>query len=519
MCRLRIGTEILLKISVPSILPGVIVSRLGGIWRFSAHCPHHHPSPNGDTLFTEEGFHLPTQGRIYTQTETPARALEKGKSMYTPAALLDGAIKKLTDEKGEIIVSTFFDGTEALAIEGNRLIIKVDTDLTRSILQQRFAAEVADIISELAGGDTRLTPEFISDPARIARYEKSKSELSGYSFDTFIVGSSNKLAHAACVAVANGLCSQGGLSAIYNPLFIYGPSGLGKTHLLKAIISMVENNRFDKKVVYIRGEEFTSQLIEAIQNGSQSEFREKYRYADLLLVDDIQFIAGKDSTQEEFFHTFNALYESNKQIVLASDRPPKEMATLEERLRTRFEWGLITDIQPPDLETRMAIVNAKARTFGLELTYEVSEFIAASITSNVRQLEGVVKKIAALQAILPQSSIDRSIAERAIRDIRQENPGLSPTPDLILTEVSSFTGITKDKILGRSKSKEIARARQILVYLITEMTELSLPDIGRFIGRDHTTALYARDKIRGEIQVDPELAATIKDLKKNIRNR
>ncbi|MBQ9924618.1 MAG: chromosomal replication initiator protein DnaA, partial [Clostridia bacterium] len=259
--------------------------------------------------------------------------------------------------------------------------------------------------------------------------------------------------------------------------------------------------------------------IAAIGAGSTEPFHDKYRNVDVLLVDDVQFIGGKESTQEEFFHTFNALYESNKQIVLASDRPPKEMATLEERLRTRFEWGLITDIQPPDLETRMAIVNAKARTFGLELTYEVSEFIAASITSNVRQLEGVVKKIAALQAILPQSTIDRSIAERAIRDIRQENPGLSPTPDLILTEVSSFTGITKDKILGRSKSKEIARARQILVYLITEMTELSLPDIGRFIGRDHTTALYARDKIRGEIQVDPELAATIKDLKKNIRNR
>ncbi|MBQ2651898.1 MAG: chromosomal replication initiator protein DnaA [Clostridia bacterium] len=444
--------------------------------------------------------------------------------MYTPSALLDGAIKKLTDEKGDLVVSTFFEEAEALAVESNRLIVKVPTDLVRSVLEQRFAVDVADIISDIAG--QRMRVEFLSDPAQYKKYEQNKNHLptgySGYTFDSFIVGNSNKLAHAAAMAVANGLSQPDGApnaaSAIYNPLFIYGQSGLGKTHLLYAMMEMITTHRFDKKVIYIKGDEFTNQLVRAIEDKNVPAFRDKYRGADLLLVDDIQFIAGKERTQEEFFHTFNHLYEAGKQIVLTSDRPPKEMATLQERLSTRFEWGLLTDIQPPDLETRMALVNVKASNLGVQLPADVTEYIASCITSNVRQLEGAVKKLAALHSIM-NIPIDIDLAQRAIKDIFKESPGLNPTPQLILEEVSSFTGVAKDKILGKSKSKDIVRARQIMIYLITQMTDLSLPAIGRFIGRDHTTALYARDKIAEEIQSDAGLDATIKDLMKNIRSR
>ncbi|MDD6316833.1 MAG: chromosomal replication initiator protein DnaA [Clostridia bacterium] len=444
--------------------------------------------------------------------------------MYTPAALLDGAIKKLTDEKGDLVVSTFFEEAEALTVEGNRLIVKVPTDLVRSVLEQRFAGDVADIISEIAG--QRMKIEFLSDPAQYKKYERTQSQApsgySGYTFDTFIVGNSNKLAHAAALAVANGLSQPDGAgsasTAIYNPLFIYGQSGLGKTHLLYAMMELVSSRRFDKKILYVKGNEITTEMVQAIEEKTMPEFRSKYRGIDLLLVDDIQFIAGKERTQEEFFHIFNDLYEAGKQIVLTSDRPPKEMATLQERLTTRFEWGLITDIQPPDLETRMAMVNSKAAKLGIQLPADVTEYIASSITSNVRQLEGAVKKLAALHSIMAEP-IDRALAQRAIKDIFKESPGLNPTPQLILEEVSSFTGIPKDKILGKSKAKDIARARQIMVYLITQLTDMSLPAIGRFIGRDHTTALYARDKIAEELDLNPVLEATIKDLKKNIRSR
>jgi len=324
------------------------------------------------------------------------------------------------------------------------------------------------------------------------------------------------------MAVAKGLSQPDGApnaaSAIYNPLFIYGQSGLGKTHLLYAMMEMITTLRYDKKVIYIKGDEFTNQLVRAIEEKNVPAFRDKYRGADLLLVDDIQFIAGKERTQEEFFHTFNHLYEAGKQIVLTSDRPPKEMATLQERLSTRFEWGLLTDIQPPDLETRMALVNVKASNLDVQLPADVTEYIASCITSNVRQLEGAVKKLAALHSIM-NIPIDIDLAQRAIKDIFKESPGLNPTPQLILEEVSSFTGVAKDKILGKSKSKDIVRARQIMIYLITQMTDLSLPAIGRFIGRDHTTALYARDKIAEELQSDAALDATIKDLMKNIRSR
>lgn len=441
--------------------------------------------------------------------------------MQTPAALFDGAIKKLTDEKGDIVISTFFEDAEALAIDGDKLIVKVQSDLVKSVIDQRFAQDIADIISDISG--SRMKAEFLSDPTQYRRYERATlpAGYAAYTFDTFIVGNSNKLAHAAAMAVANaGSLPAGaaGSAAIYNPLFIYGQSGLGKTHLLYAIMEMITSHRFDKKVVYIKGDEFTNELIRAIEQGTTPEFRDKYRGADLLLVDDIQFIAGKDRTQEEFFHTFNSLYEAGKQIVLTSDRPPKEMATLEERLTTRFEWGLITDIQPPDIETRMALVNAKAKNMGLELPADVTEYVASNITSNIRQLEGAVKKIAATSSVM-QVPITVAVAQDAIKDLFKESPGLNPTPQLILEEVASFTGVGADKITGPSKAKDISNARQIFIYLLTEMTDMSLPSIGRFLNRDHTTVLYGRDKIAEKIKTDQATANMMTDLMKNIRNR
>ena len=441
--------------------------------------------------------------------------------MQTPAALFDGAIKKLTDEKGDIVISTFFEDAEALAFDGDKLIVKVQSDLVKSVIDQRFAADIADIISEIAG--SRMKVEFLSDPTQYRRYERSTlpAGYAAYTFDTFIVGNSNKLAHAAAMTVANaGSLPAGaaGSAAIYNPLFIYGQSGLGKTHLLYAIMEMITSHRYDKKVVYIKGDEFTNELIDAIQQGTTPEFRDKYRGADLLLVDDIQFIAGKDRTQEEFFHTFNSLYEAGKQIVLTSDRPPKEMATLEERLTTRFEWGLITDIQPPDIETRMALVNAKAKNMGLELPPDVTEYVASNITSNIRQLEGAVKKIAATNSVM-QLPITVAVAQNAIKDLFKESPGLNPTPQLILEEVASFTGVAADRITGPSKAKDISNARQVFIYLLTEMTDMSLPSIGRFLNRDHTTVLYGRDKIAEKIKTDQNTANMITDLMKNIRSR
>ena len=319
--------------------------------------------------------------------------------MYTPSALLNGTIKKLTQEKGDFVVSTFLEGAEALAIEGDRLVIGVQSDLMRTTLEQRFSSSMAGIISEIAGRP--MQPRFISDIRQIEKYRENPMGASlpiayaGYTFETFIVGNSNKLAHAAAMAVAKSASEpQGSKSSgtVYNPLFIYGQSGLGKTHLLYAIMEMTTSHRFDKKVVYIKGDDFTNELVGAIGDKAVADFRAKYRGADLLLVDDIQFIAGKERTQEEFFHTFNSLYEAGKQIVLTSDRPPKEMSTLQERLTTRFEWGLITDIQPPDLETRMAMINAKARLLEINLPSEITEYIASCITNNVRQLEGAGKE-------------------------------------------------------------------------------------------------------------------------------
>jgi chromosomal replication initiator protein len=334
-----------------------------------------------------------------------------------------------------------------------------------------------------------------------------------FTFDTYIVGSSNKFAHAASLAVAANPAGA------YNPLFIYGNSGLGKTHLLYAISNDIKKNHPEMTTLYIKGDEFTNELIESIRKNTTSEFHQKYRKTDVLLVDDIQFIAGKDSTQEEFFHTFNTLYEAKKQIVLTSDRPPKEIQTLEDRLRTRFEWGLIADIQPPDFETRIAIIKRKAEKLNISLPDNVTEYIATRLKTNIRQLEGAVKKMKAYY-LLAGESPGINTAQAAISDILNNDQPPPLTVEKIIEEVGRTFGVSGADIRSAKRSANISSARQIAVFVVREITQMSMTTIGEeFGGRDHSTIVYAVQQVEKNMKKDPKTKAMVEDIIKNIRDR
>ena len=335
-----------------------------------------------------------------------------------------------------------------------------------------------------------------------------------YTFDTFVVGSNNNLAHAAALAVAE---SPG---EIYNPLFIYGGVGLGKTHLMHAIAHFILKNNPSAKILYVSSETFTNELIDAIRNKnniSTTEFREKYRNNDVLLIDDIQFIIGKESTQEEFFHTFNALHEAKKQIIISSDKPPKEIETLEERLRSRFEWGLTVDIQSPDYETRMAILRKKEEMEGYNIDNEVIKYIATNIKSNIRELEGALTKIVALSKLEKNREIDIELAEKALKDIIAPGDKQEVTPEFIIQIVADHFNLTPLDIMSAKRSKEIVYPRQIVMYLCRTMTETGLQNIGKALGgRDHTTILHGIKTISADLEKNPSLQNTIDILKKKI---
>ena len=334
-----------------------------------------------------------------------------------------------------------------------------------------------------------------------------------YTFENFIVGSSNKFAYAASVSVANHPAVE------YNPLFIYGASGLGKTHLMRAIAHDVSSRHPDFKIIFVSAENFTNEFLDCLVKKSTSKFKEKYRSADMLFVDDIQFIAGKESTQEEFFHTFNTLYESKRQIVLTSDRSPKEMQLLDDRLQTRFEWGLLVDVQPPDFETRLAIVKNKAAQWGSVIDDDIAKYIAENVSSNVRQLEGAMNKILAYRDLIGKE-MDEESANRAVRDMLRKSNEYIPTAASIIDEVSRFFGIDEAVVKGPSRSREAVTARQAAMYLVRRMTNLSTPDIGReFGGRDHTTVLHALEQVETKLQNDPGFAQTIKDITININSK
>ena len=329
-----------------------------------------------------------------------------------------------------------------------------------------------------------------------------------YTFDTFVVGPTNKMAHAVSVAVAE---SPGGS---YNPLFLYGGAGLGKTHLMNSIAHHIINNRKDLRVLYVTSEKFTNELIDSLKHDKNKEFRDKYRNIDVLLIDDIQFIIGKESTQEEFFHTFNELHEAKKQIVISSDKHPREISTLEERLRSRFEWGITADIQPPDYETKMAILKKRAELENLEIDTEVMQYVATNITSNIRELEGALNKICVF-ANLENRPVTLSLAEEALKDIIETQKEI--TPEVIMDVVAEHYNITVSDILSRKKNKEIANPRQICMYLSRKYTNTTLQAIGKIMGnRDHTTVMHGSDKIADLINRDEHLKSNIDILIKKL---
>ena len=332
-----------------------------------------------------------------------------------------------------------------------------------------------------------------------------------YTFENFIVGSSNKFAHAACLAVAENPATN------YNPLFIYGPSGIGKTHLLYAITNKINNNKPDVKIIFITGEDFTNQFIEAMSMNKTQEFRNKYRQCDILLIDDIHFIAGKVSTQEEFFNTFNALYEDRKQIILTSDRPPREMKTLEERLKTRFEWGLLADIQPPDLELRIAIIKKKAEQIGIILSEEVLTFLAENLRSNVRQIEGAIKKLGA-KYFVEGNDITIESAKACVADLLDGQIPTEVTVSKIFGELYDRYGVTKEELTGLKRSKEIVNVRHIAVYLIRKNTDMSQNSIAKIFNRDHTTVIASLEKVEKQMKNDSSYKAEINRLIKDIES-
>ena len=354
--------------------------------------------------------------------------------------------------------------------------------------------------------------------------EKQKERLLGdensadagyeFTFDTFIVGSSNKFAHAASLAVAQNPASA------YNPLFLYGNSGLGKTHLLYAIGNEIRKTHPEYKVIYIKGEDFSNEIIQSILNKTTAQFRQKYRQTDVLLVDDIQFIGGKESTQEEFFHTFDALYDAKKQIVLSSDRPPKEIKVLTDRLRSRFEMGLLADIQAPDFETRMAIIKRKAEIIGLDLNDDLCAYIANKLKTNIRQLEGVVKKLMA-RYNLTKEKPTLSIVNESISDILNDDTPPELTVEKIVDEVCRTFGVDSDDLRSqKSRRANINKPRQIAIYIVRELTTLSMESIGNEFGNRHySTIVYTVQQVEKEIRKDPSLRATVEDIIKNIRER
>ncbi len=438
-------------------------------------------------------------------------------------------------------IETWLINTRPISLKENTLVVEVPNDFTRNWLKNHYYKKLTDILLDIMDEDFNIHFVIKQDPGInghhseikdhkiVSAKEKNNREniknndykdLSSvckwlnpkYTFDSFVIGSNNRLAHAASLAVAETP------SRAYNPLFIYGGVGLGKTHLLHAIGHYVISHNISEEVVYLSSEKFTNQFINAIRDNKTVDFRNKYRNIDILLIDDIQFLAGKEQTQEEFFHTFNALHENSKQIVISSDRPPKEIPKLEDRLRSRFEWGLITDIQPPDLETRIAILRKKSQNEGIYIPDDILIFIAQKIETNIRELEGALVRIIAY-ASLEDKNINLEFAEEALKDFFTKNKKNRIGIEKIITTTASYYKISTQDIKSRRRPQSISLPRQIAMYLCREMTEFSLLKIGEeFGGKDHSTVIHAHRKISGDINKDDELLRSVKEIKNMILN-
>ena len=435
--------------------------------------------------------------------------------MYASAYVWAKVLMHMEERLGAVTVSAWFDDAEVVELNEEHLILYSPSDFRREIIRRRCTDYIHDALKEIFNSDAKLM--VFGDEELNAFKQKGKSSTSmdfnpQFTFDNFVVGPSNRFAHSASIAVSK---TPG---QVYNPLFIWGPPGVGKTHLLYAIANSIRRGNLQANIVYIKGDQFTNELIAAIQSGKNVEFRSKYREADLFLIDDIQFIAGKESTQEEFFHTFNSLYENHKQIVMTSDRKPSDMLTLEDRLKSRFEWGLIADINPPDYETRMAIIKNKAKQLALDLDDDVCNYIAINITNNVRQIEGTVKKILAYRD-LNNMPLDLPHVSRAIEDMFKSEGNALPTPSLIISQVCKFYNVDEVVLRGTQKNKGTAEARQVAQYLIRKLTNLSLPDIGKEFDRDHSTVLYAIRKVEVALKNgDSNMQNNIRDITANINS-
>ena len=433
--------------------------------------------------------------------------------MNPAAEVWEKVVALMGEEMTATTLKTWFDDAEAVSLEESSFVLYSPTRLKRDIITARYITPIQNALRELFSSDFQV---LVLTENELAGYQKGAgSFLPGtedYTFERFVVGSSNKFAHAAARAVA------GNPGQSYNPLFIYGDSGLGKTHLLYAIAHAIHDTHPEYRIIYIKGDTFTNEMITAIRENRNAEFREKYRGADVFLMDDIQFILGKDSSQEEMFHTFNTLYELKKQIVFTADRPPKEMLRLEDRLKTRFEWGLIADIQRPDYETRMAIIKNKSIRMGMELPDYIIQLIAENITANVRQIEGTVNKIMAYQDLIGDS-VDKNTVIRAVKDIFKEKSDFLPTPEIIIDEVCKFYNLDPASIRGPGRLKDLTLARQVAMYLIREMVDISLQDIGKEFNRDHSTVVHALGRIEKVLKSDSEMGEIIKDITRNINSR
>ena len=426
----------------------------------------------------------------------------------------DKVIEILSNQLTPTAINTWFSDCTPVDIEDCRLVLHTTTEFKRNIINSRFSESIKAVLSDIFACDFDLlvlAGDEVNDFELKKKSENSLPEMDGYTFDNFIVGSSNKFAHAAAIAVAENP------GKAYNPLFIYGNSGLGKTHLLLAIGQEIHSRSPEKSIAYIKGDEFTNQMVKSLRENKAEEFRTKYRNVSLFLVDDIQFIAGKQGTQEEFFHTFNNIYEAGNQIVITSDRPPMEMAQLDDRLRTRFEWGLMADIQPPDLETRMAITRNKAAQLGLILSDDAVEYIATNITSNIRQLEGVIKRLTAYKEILDDVITIDSV-KRAIKDVIRIGT-YTPTPDIIIRETARYYSLKEEDLRGQNRSKNMTMARHVSMYLMRSLTGLSLKDIGtHYEDRNHATVLSSIRKVEQLLKNDPSMAGTVRDITSNINS-
>jgi chromosomal replication initiator protein len=422
----------------------------------------------------------------------------------------------------------WFEETEPLALTEDAITLRAPNSFAKEWLEHRYANLLADALRRACGRDLRVDiltgssggsgPLPISLPPSLAEPGRVEDDATGsfnprYNFETFVIGASNRFAHAAAMAVAEAPASA------YNPLFIYGEAGLGKTHLLHAIGTHSRELYPHLRVKYVSSETFTNDFISAIQNGRTEPFQRRYRDCDVLLVDDIQFIEDKERTQEEFFHTFNALHNANRQIILSSDRPPKKIATLEDRLRSRFEWGLITDVQPPDLETRIAILRKKSEMDNLTVAEDVMSYIASRVESNIRELEGALIRVIAY-ASLNQTTATLDLAEEVLSHLFPTSGAEPVRTETILAETAGYFGVTVDDLRSQNRSRPIVQARQIAMYLVRDLTDLSLPRVGAiFGGRDHTTVLHAWNKVVGQLSEKRQVYHQVQDLTTRIRKR